>query len=537
MSSPAGPRTGRPPTRCDRGVVAAPHYLASSAGAAILRRGGSAVDAVIATNAVLAVVYPHMCGLGGDGFWLIHDGETLTGLNASGPAAAAGATREAYRSQGHAQIPSRGGAAVVTVPGAVDGWRLAHERYGRLPWDDLFDDAVHYARAGVPVSRSLAESLSAGAPMLRRDAEAARVLLPRDHALRDGERLPLPDLAESLDALRRHGPRHLYDGDLGVRLAAGAGTVGSPLTPEDLAAYQAEWVSPLSITYRGLGVHTVPPNSQGIAALQILGTVEGFDVASWGDASFEHVHHIVEATKQAFADRDRYVSDPKFADVPVQRLLSREHLSDRRRAIDADAVLPTEDGDPGGDTAAFSAVDGDGLAVSAIQSLYQGFGAGVIPAGTGIVLHNRGSYFSMDDDHVNRLEPGKRTMHTLIPAMVTRDGQPWLVYSTMGGEGQAQTHAALVTRMVDFGYDVQQAIEAPRWLLGRPHVDDPTAVWLEGRIGDQTARELALVGHPVRMAADWDSAMGHAQAIRVDGDTGLLEGGADPRSDGSAAGY
>jgi oxamate amidohydrolase len=274
-------------------------------------------------------------------------------------------------------------------------------------------------------------------------------------------------------------------------------------------------------------------------------------VASWGDASFEYLHHMAEAVKLAFADRNEWLTDPRHVDIPLGRLLDDVYLDERRALIDTERAMVMEEvepgigfgpGDrrsdaPGGDTCYFCAVDADGLAVSVIQSIYHDFGAAIVPPGTGIILQNRGSFFSLDEEHPNRLEPGKRTFHTLIPAMLTRDGEPWLVYGTMGGEGQPQTHAAIVTRLVDFGYDVQQALEAPRWLMGRTWGAESQDLWLEGRITDQVARELELRGQPVLMLPEWDDNCGHAQAIRINRDSGLLEGGADPRGDGAASGW
>jgi len=308
-------------------------------------------------------------------------------------------------------------------------------------------------------------------------------------------------------------------------------------------------VEPLSVDYRGYRAHSLPPNTQGIAALQILGLLDGFDVDSWGDGTADYYHHMAEAVKVAFADRDAWVTDPEAVDFPAERLLSTAYLNDRRSLIEPDSSLPaavepgvTPEGitprpqEPGGDTCYLSVVDDDGLAVSMIQSIYFDFGAGFVAGDSGIIPQNRGSFFALDPSHVNSLEPGKRTFHTLIPSLLTRDGEPWLVYGTMGGEGQPQTQAALVSRIVDFGYDVQQAIEAPRWLFGRTWGDESKSLSLEGRVPDGVAADLQRRGQPVAMARDVDDTMGHAAAIRLH-DDGTLEGGADPRGDGAALGY
>ena len=550
MTHPDGPRTGRPTTRAGRGMVATSHVLASGTGLDVLRRGGSAVDAAIAANAVLCVAYPHMAGLGGDAFFLVKaPGEQVRALNASGPAAAA-ATPQWYAEQGHPDsIPSRGGLAALTVPGAVDGWAQAHARWGRLAWSELFADAVHYARTGVPVARSLAQWSAQDVPVLSQQDHAARLYLRDGRGLREGERLVNPGLASSFETIARDGGRSLYEGRLAEQLCAALEPLGSPLTPADLAGYAAEEVAPISTTYRELEVHEFPPNTQGFAALQILNLLEGYDVAALGDLTADYLHVAAESVKLAFADRDAWLTDPRSLDIPLDRLLSKQYADERRGRIDLQTSLPMGEipsgvegappgGSPrsGGDTCYLCAVDDDGLAVSLIQSVFHDFGAGVVAGETGIIPQNRGSFFSLAPDHPNRLEPGKRTFHTLIPALATRDGEPHLVFGTMGGEGQPQTHAALLTRLVDFGYDVQQAIEAPRWLMGRTWGAESQDLWLEGRVGEPVVRELERRGQPVKMLPSWDDNCGHAQAIRFT-DDGFLEGGADPRGDGAALGF
>ena len=460
MSHPNGPRTGRPPTYAPRGVVATPHALASTAGLEMLQRGGSAVDAAIAANAVLCVVYPHMAGLGGDGFWLIAGPETdgVQALNASGPAARA-ATMERYREHG-SEIPMRGPLAALTVPGAVDGWREAHERFGRLAWAELFEAAIHYAREGMPVSRSLADWLVTDLPILREYPETARIFLPEGEPQREGERLVQSNLARSLEQVASEGARAFYEGDLAERICAGIGPQGSPLRPEDFAAFRAEWVEPISTSYRGYDVYQLPPNTQGFSALQILNLLEGFDVRSWGEGTADYYHHIVEAVKVAFADRDEWLTDPDFVDIPLDRLLDKGYADERRELIDPRRALTMGKvepgmrfgGDasrhaPGGDTVYFCVADDAGLVVSVIQSPYHDFGSAVVGGDTGIILQNRGSFFSLDEQHPNRLEPGKRSFHTIIPAMMLKDGAPVLAYGTMGGEGQPQSQVAIIARL------------------------------------------------------------------------------------------
>ncbi|MDS0282750.1 gamma-glutamyltransferase [Haloarcula onubensis] len=538
---------GRPPTRSTNAMVATPHSLASSTGVDVLRDGGSAVDAAIAVNAALAVAYPHMAGIGGDGFWLLAPpGESVRGINASGPAAAA-ADRAFYGERD--DIPERGPAAALTVPGAIDGWRLAHEAYGQLPWERLFRDAIGLAADGVPVTANLARWIRRDWPVLSAD-DAARTTFGVDGAPPEaGDRLHQPALAASLSTLATEGPREgFYEGDLAASFCGALGD-DSPLAPADFASYRAEWVEPLSVSYRGYTAHGLPPNTQGLTALQLLGLLDGFDVEAWGDGTADYYHHMTEATKLAFADRDAWVTDPRSLDVPTDDLLAADYLRERRAGISATATPPGDiepgirpagheptDGDPGGDTCYFTVVDEAGLAVSAIQSVYFDFGAGIVAGDTGIVPQNRGAYFSLDPDSVTALEPGKRPFHTLIPAMLTRDREPWLCYGTMGGEGQPQTQAALVTRLVDFGYDVQRAIEAPRWLYGRTWGAESRSLSLEKRVPDGVVTDLEARGHTVSLARGYDETMGHAQAIRCHED-GSLSGGADPRGDGSAIGY
>jgi len=552
MSHPNGPRTGRPSTRAPRGVVATPHYLASSAGLSALQRGGSAVDAAIAANAVLCVAYPHMAGLGGDGFWLISEPTGVVhGLNASGPAARA-ATLDYYRP--HAiddEIPPRGPLAILTVPGAIDGWRAAHERFGRLPWSELFDAAIIYAGEGVPVSRSLKDWTVQDVPILTKYPSTAAIFLPGGRVPAEGQRLVQADLARSFQEIASKGARAgFYEGAIAERICKSLQPQGSPLQPDDFAAFKAEWVEPIKTTYRSCDVYELPPNTQGFTALQILNLLEGYDLVKWGDGTADYYHHMAEAVKIAFADREEWLTDPKFVDIPVQKLITKEYADERRRLIDPERAQdiaqvpagipyghPHDRRPPDGDTCYFCAADEDGMVVSLIQSVYHDFGSAVIGGDTGIILQNRGAFFALDENHPNHLQPGKRTFHTLIPGMLVRDGKPYMAFGSMGGEGQPQSQAALVTRIVDFGYDVQQAIEAPRWLMGRTWGTRSRNMSLEGRISDEVVRELKRRGQPVQMVTDWNDNMGHANVIRVDHDQGFLEGGADPRGDGAALGY
>lgn len=553
MSHPNGPRTGRPPTHAPSGVVSTPHHLASAAGLEALQHGGSAVDAAIAANAVLCVAYPHMSGLGGDGFWLIAEptGGRVHAIDACGPAAR-DATLDYYRPRSvDGEIPARGALGALTVPGAVDGWHLAHERFGKLPWDALFAAAIGYARDGVPVSRSLADWLAADEPILERHPHTAAVYLPGSRLLREGDRLVQGDLARSFEALASRGARGgFYEGDVAERLCAALRPQGSPLSPDDYAGFHAEWVEPIVGSYRGHDVYELPPSTQGFTALQIFHLLDGFDVSAWGEGTAEYYHHMSEVVKVAFADRDEWLTDPRFVDIPLEQMISRAYADERRRLIDPETALdistvppgipypePHERRVPEGDTCYFNAADQDGMVVSLIQSIYHDFGSAVVAGDTGVILQNRGAFFALDEHHPNVLEPGKRTFHTLVPALLLKDGRPCLAFGSMGGEGQPQSQAAMVTRILDFGYDVQQAIEAPRWLMGRTWGTPSRDMSLEGRISDEVARELKRRGQPVQMVTGWNDNMGHAQAVRVDHERGFYEGGADPRGDGAALGY
>lgn len=556
MTNPNGPRTGRPPSYGSHGMVCTSHALASEAGNSALRKGGSAVDAAISANAVLCVVYPHMAGLGGDGFWLVYDPAKggVRALNASGPAAGK-ATIDYYRSKGSDDaIPSRGGMGALTVPGAIDGWREMHEAHGKLDWAELFKDAIRLARDGYPVGTSLASWIVRDRELLSNPdyRDVSDLMRPNGSDPLPGNRLTNPDLAVSFERIAKDGPRKgFYEGAIAEEICKALGPKGSPLVPEDFAEFRAEWVDPISTDYRGHTVYEFPPNTQGFAALQILNILEDYDLTRWGEGSADYYHHMAEAVKLSFADRNAWLTDPKFLDIPIDQLLSKDYATTRRELIDAEHAMVMEDVAPGipslkgpggsdaagGDTCYFCVVDRDGLAVSVIQSIYHDFGSAVIGGDTGIILQNRGSFFSLDADHPNSLEPGKRTFHTLIPAMILKQNRPWLVFGSMGGEGQPQTHAAIVTRMVDFGYDVQQAIEAPRWLMGRTWGVKLQDMALEGRIPDLVIEELQRRGQPIKPVQDWNDNMGHAQAIRINDTSGFLEGGADPRGDGSAIGH
>lgn len=542
----------RPTTMALNGMVTAPHYLASQSALKVLQAGGNAVDAAIAAAATISVVYPHMTGLGGDSFWLIYNAKTkeLKALNASGRAGE-NATIEFYTSKGYTTIPSRGYLAANTVPGAVSGWDEAY-KYSKsvmktkMKWDELLADAIQYAEKGFAVTPSQQYWTEVNIDpndqefrnLQRFEGFASTYLKNKKDVYKAGEIFKQPDLANTLKQIAKKGASEFYTGEIAKKIVADLQANGGVLTLKDFANHKANWVDPISVDYRGYKAYNFPPNTQGVASLSILNILNNFDLSQIEEGSADYYHLIVEATKQAFADRDKYVTDPEFADIPIDYMLSKEHGKELADRIDmtkaATAVQPL---DPKGDTIWLGVVDKDGNAVSLIQSIYHEFGSGVVPKGTGVLLQNRGSFFSLDPNHINHLEPNKRTFHTLNPAMLFKDGKPFLVYGTMGGEGQPQTQAALVTRIVDYGFSVQDAIEAPRWLHGRTWGAASNDLKLEGRIPLDVIIELINRGHPVKVLSDFTDTMGHAGAIMIDPETGVLHGGADPRGDGAAVGY
>jgi gamma-glutamyltranspeptidase/glutathione hydrolase len=520
-------------------MVASPHYLASMAGVQVLKAGGNALDAAIATNAVLTVVYPHMCAVGGDAFMMIWDPtqNRLLGLNGAGRSASR-ASIDAMRDLGYSSMPERG-TLVVTVPGAVHAWQTAHERFGRQPFSSLFEAAIEYADKGFPLSPSLCASIANSRPLLERQPAAIQQFMPNGSAPQQGDIIQFPDLAKSLRMIAESGAGALYGGPLGQAICATVQAEGGFLTEEDLASHRSDWVEPLSTTYRGHTLFELPPPTQGIVSLQLANMAEGFDIAGLGRNSAEQIHRLVEAKKLAFADRERFVCDPSFTDIPVNRLISKAYGDEQRARINPERAWNESPDKPGqGDTIYLCAVDRDGMCVSLIQSIFQSFGSGLVAEGTGIVLHNRGASFTLDPSAANRLEPNKQPMHTLIPAMLMQDERPEVVLGTMGAHGQAQTHIQLLCNLVDFELEPQAAIESPRWVSGRGLPGDPPHVlYLEEPIGTDVMERLRSMGHEARTIQPFSSLMGHAHMIRIDSARGVLMGASDPRSDGAALGW
>lgn len=519
-------------------MVSSPHYLASLAGLKILESGGSAVDAAIAVNSTLGVVYPHMTGMGGDAFWLIHDATSaeVHALNGSGRAAGS-ATRDRYLSAGHTTIPQRGPLSCVTIPGAVDSWCTAHARFGKLDLAEDLQQATAYARDGYPVSAGQARFTAATSDVLERHAGTAQVFMPEGRSPRTGELLKFPGLANTLELVAEEGAAGFYQGQVADEIVRAVVDAGGYWTAEDLRSHQSSWSDPVSTTYRGRTLYQHPPNSQGFVHLMIMNILENFDVSLLNSYSPEYVHLIVEASKLAFADRDRYLTDPEHCDIPMDHLLSKDYAAKLASSIDLNTARASDPQPMGADTTCTVVVDRWGNAVSIIQSLYHEFGSGFVAGDTGVLLQNRGSFFSLDEKHVNRLEPGKRCFHTLMPGMMFKGSELDLVYGTMGGEGQPQTSSAVATRYVDFGEDVQDIIDDPRWLYGRTWGDETQNLRIEDRFGDATALKLSRMGHNVEIVDGWSDLAGHAAAIKIDHESGVLTGAADARGEGIAVGW
>ena len=525
-------------------MVASPHTLASAAGVDVLKAGGSAVDAALATSAVLSVVYPHMTSVGGDAFWLIYDarGRSVRFVNAAGRAAST-ADITWFSARGVAEIPLKGIVpATITVPGAVDGWCAAHAAFGRLALARDLEAAIHYARDGFPATRRMAQWTAAAADTLRASPEAARIFLPDGQPPGAGQRLRNPDLARTLERVGDAGRAGFYEGETAAELARYARAHGGFFELRDFDAQRSKWGEPLRATYRGVTICETPPPTQGLSVLQMLGLVEPWPLGDLEYLSADHVHLLVQAKMIAYHDRDQLVADPDFVKVPVDRLLSRAYLDERRRLIDPARALAWDRvpswGSLSGDTVFVAAVDAEGNAASLIHSVYGIYGAGVVGGRTGIVLQNRGAYFSLDPAHPNRLEPGKRPLHTLVASLAFKGDRLWQVLGCMGADGQPQIHLQAYTAMIDFGLDIQEALDAPRWLSGRFALGEPRDLLnMEGRFPEATFAELARRGHVINRWGAWNERAGHAHGITVDADTGALVGGSDARSDGAAIGY
>lgn len=518
-----------------RGVVAASQTLAAQAGSEILRRGGSAVDAAIAANAALGVVEPMMNGIGGDLFVIVREAQTgrVAGLNASGPAPA-GLTLDRLRAAGHKQMP-QAGIDTVTVPGCVAGWAALHQRYGKLPWADLFAPAIHYAEQGFPVTEIIAAQWASSAKKLAGDEDGARVYLPGGQTPEAGEVFRNPELARALREIAREGAAAFYQGAIARAILAKSRALGGTMTGEDLASFAPEWVEPISTDYRGWKVYELPPNSQGIAALAMLNIMERFELAKLSPVAAPLLHLEIEAQKLAYADLARYVADPRVAPAPVRAMLDKEYAARRAKLIRPGRatcdVAPGEFPLPGeGDTIYLAAADEEGNLVSLIQSIYLSFGSGIGVPGYGFHLHNRGGLFTLEAGHPNALAPGKRPFHTIIPALMER-GERHIAFGIMGGLNQAQAHAQFVSRIVDHGMNPQQALEAPRFTRRAFGGCD---VVVENRVPAAEVRTLERWKHAVKPVGAYSNEMGGGQAVEWNSRTKVKAGASSPRKDGAA---
>ena len=516
------------------GIVAAESPLAGQAGASILASGGSAVDAAIAANAVMGVVAPMSNGLGGDLIAIVYDAKTgkYYGLNASGWAPA-GLTIEHLRQKGIVAMPLRG-IDTVTVPGVADGWQKLVDRFGRKKLAEDLSPAIHTAEDGFPVTEWVAQTWSTNLDLLRSNASASETYLIGDRTPHVGEIFRNPDLGWSLRQIAQGGRDAFYKGEIARRILEESQRHDGTMTAQDLAGYQSQWVDPISTTYRGWNVYEMPPNSQGIAALEMLNIMETFPLAHYGLNTSRTLHVMMEAKKLAYADLARYIGDPAFGKLPIAGLLAKDYAAARAHAIDMDhANCNVSAGAPlpaGGDTIYLSVVDRDGNMVSLIQSNYQDFGSGMVAAGTGFVLQDRGALFSLDPASPNTLAGHKRPLHTIIPAFL-ENGQTRIAFGIMGGWNQAQAHAQFVSHVVDFKQNIQAALETARFTIA-----DFTGcnVQLENRIPGNARAELEAKGHKLDMHSGYSDIFGGGQVVMRDFATGVNYGASDPRKDGAA---
>jgi gamma-glutamyltranspeptidase/glutathione hydrolase len=514
-------------------MVASAHPYATTAGLDVLRAGGTAAEAAIAVNAVLAVTQPAMCGVGGDIFVLYYEAATrrVHFLNGAGRSGSRASLDEARR-RGVAALPVVG-AMTVSVPGCVRGWAMLRERFGTRPLAALLEPAIHYAEAH-PFSSLQSQYAEEFAP-LTDDSEWHRVFRPGGRVPARGESLAQPDLARALRDLAAEGPDLFYTGRVGRAIAERMAADGF-LTAEDLATHTGEWDEPIATTYRGFRVYETPPPTQGLAALLALNILERFPLGKRRLHSVPHLHLLLEAVKLAYADRDRWIGDPAHARVPVEALLDKTYAALRRKAFDARKAQVYEAGDPEGDTTGFVVADRHGNVASVIQSLFNPFGSGIVVPGCGVVLQNRGRHFQLDPAHPSALAPRKRPFHTLVASIVTRDERPTAALATMGGNGQAMFHVQILTNLLDYGFDPQEAIERPRFLIGAFLPGDAAdTIHLESRLPRAVFAGLTRKGHPVKAAPAFFGRTGHAHAITFR--DGVMLGGADPRGDGLALGY
>jgi len=518
-----------------KGIVAAESPLAAQAGVRILEQGGNAVDAAIATNAMMGVVAPMMNGIGGDLFAIVYDAKAgkLYGLNASGWAPK-GLTPELLKKKGLREMPNTG-VNTITVPGAVDGWQKLADRFGRKKLGDDLAAAIQTARDGYPMTEWVSMYWNISADFLRGDEEATKIYLPQDHPPRVGEIFRNPDLAWSLQQIAAHGHDAYYKGEISRRILETIKRHGGAMTAEDMADFSSEWVEPISTKYRDWTVYELPPNGQGIAALEMLNILETFPLGQdkeYGYGSTKTLHAMIEAKKLAYADLLRYIGDPHGQKLPVAELLSKEHAAERAKLIDPDHANCEAGGEPRGgkETTYLTVVDRDGNMVSLIQSNFDYFGSGIVATGTGFALQNRGALFSLDPGSPNLLAGHKRPLHTIIPAFAQK-GDTRVAFGIMGGWNQSQAHAQFIANMVDFKMNIQAALEAARFTKRTFGGCD---VEMENRFSKKVRDELEAKGHQIKVLGTFSASVGGGQAVLRDFAAGVNYGASDPRKDGAA---
>ena len=530
-SRPArSPHSSRSEVIAPHGMVAASQPLAAQVGMDILKAGGNAIDAAVAVNAMLGLVEPNMNGIGGDLFaivWSAED-EQLYGLNATGRAPYA-INRDVFARQGLTVVPTDG-PLTWTVPGAVDGWDQLLQRFGTLPFSEVLAPAIGYARDGFPVSEIIQRQWRGAESALAQWPDSARTYLPNGRPPHVGEIFRNPGLANTYEAIAQGGRDAYYRGSIARKIVAFSEANGGYFTMPDFEDHTSEWVEPVTTNYRGYDVWELPPNSQGIIALMMLNMLEGYDIASMGHNSADTLHLITEAKKIAFADRDMFVADPGSNSLPVAELISKSYGEARRTLIDPTRAGTASPGNPyeHSETVYLTVVDKDRNAVSLIESIFGNFGSRIVPGDLGFAIQNRGSGFSLEEGHLNSLEPHKRSLHTNMPGFLTRDGQPLMSFGVMGGHMQPQGHVQVLLNMIDFGMNLQEAGDAARIRHGE-------SLYVEPGVSDDVIGELERRGHTVERVGG--GGMGGYQAIRIDPETGMLHGGTDPRKDGQAVGY
>lgn len=539
------PHQSRSVVLATEGMVATSHPLAAEVGLDVLKAGGNAADAAIAASAMMGLVEPMSCGIGGDLFVIYWDAKTkrLYGLNASGRSPYA-LNRRVFEEKGLKQIPDVGPLS-WSVPGCVDGWDMLRQRFGTMDFAETLQPSVGYAEKGFPVTEVIARYWLGGEKSLSEFPASAQTYLPGGHAPREGEIFKNPNLAATYRAIIRGGRDAFYKGPIAQAIVAFSEENGGYFSMKDFENHTSDWVEPVSTNYRGYDIWELPPNGQGIAALEMLNILEAYDLRGMGHNSPEYIHLFVEAKKLAFADRAKFYADPDFNPLPVQELISKEYAARQRQRIDPErAATDVPAGDPilqHGDTIYLTVVDKDRNCCSFIQSNYYGFGSKVTPGDLGFVLQNRGALFSLDPDHLNTLEPHKRPFHTIIPAFATKDGKPWLCFGVMGGDMQPQGHVQVLANIIDFGMNVQAAGDAARVRhLGSqtptslPMDPEGGYVAVESAVPLETIRVLEDMGHrTVRSPGGF----GGYQAILIDWENGVLHGATEPRKDGAAVGY